>query len=491
MSKPASMSHQPTAAVVSCALFCLLFCLLSCFTVEAVAQEKASVKDLEKELYRAVQRDETAVAIERLNELAAMGDVKAYRAIIKYGLTGTNYEIERQAGRLLVDANSPNVIVMTLDEAGSNRNYRTRIILLAVASRWAVVEREAGDGQPTKLNALALEVLHAAIGDRSRPVALSAIKWISELERRDSIGPLISQLQSLEKRGRRDRLYFDILKVLKNLSGYEFKRAEDWWNWWEIAKNARELPDDPQKNPQKPGGKSPRKRSRGKTVLYKAPPTFFSVPVDSDRVLFVIDVSQSMLVRDPELPPDPGELGARRRNTSGQTVVAEDPGKADVAPAGLLPESRERLYRVKKELMNVIQALPEPTRFGILSFSHELKLWGDGSILLEGSPLRKTNAVGWVGSLQAYGATRTDLALAQALSVPELDTIYLLTDGRPRDETNRKIPIEAILQMVKRDNRFRKCRVHTISFQQVKSAEMKHFVKELARQNDGVCTLLR
>ncbi len=105
--------------------------------------------------------------------------------------------------------------------------------------------------------------------------------------------------------------------------------------------------------------------------------------------------------------------------------------------------------------------------------------------------MRKTDAVRWVGGLQAYGATRTDLALARALSVPELDTIYLLTDGRPRDETNRKIPIEAILQMVKRDNRFRKCRVHTISFQQVKSAEMKHFVKELARQNDGVCTLLR
>ncbi len=178
MSKPASKFHQPTAAaVVSCALSCLL----SCFTMEAVAQEKASVKDLEKELYRAVQRDETAVAIERLNELAAMGDVKAYRAIIKYGLTGTNYEIERQAGRLLVDTDSPKVIVMTLDEAGSNRNYRTRIILLAVVSRWAVVERESGgDRQPTKLNALALEVLHAAIGDRSRPVALSAVKWISE-----------------------------------------------------------------------------------------------------------------------------------------------------------------------------------------------------------------------------------------------------------------------------------------------------------------------
>ncbi len=105
--------------------------------------------------------------------------------------------------------------------------------------------------------------------------------------------------------------------------------------------------------------------------------------------------------------------------------------------------------------------------------------------------MRKTDAVRWVGGLQAYGATRTDMALARALSVPELDTIYLLTDGRPRDEANRKIPIEAILQMVKRDNRFRKCRVHTISVQQVKSSEMKHFVKELARQNDGVCTLLR
>ena len=44
--------------------------------------------------------------------------------------------------------------------------------------------------------------------------------------------------------------------------------------------------------------------------------------------------------------------------------------------------------------------------------------------------------------------------------------------------------------MVQHNNRFKKCRINTISFWQVDS-EMKFFVKELARQNDGVCTLLR
>ena len=486
-----STSHAPASASRLSRSYRLVgvvafSCFLSCFTAGALAQEATSVKDLAKQLYRAVQRDQPTVAIARMNDLAAEGSVKAYRAIIKYGLTGTSYEVERQAGKLLVNADSPEAIHMTLTETGSNSNYRSRIILLAVVSRWAVVESSEGaHGQPTKLNALALQVLLDSTGDRSRPVALTALKWIGEVGRRESIGPLISRLESLEKRGRQDRLYFDIVKVLKNSSGHDFKRAGDWRNWWEVAKNARELP----KSPRNPGQERSRK-GKSKTVLYKAPPTFFSVPVESDRVLFVIDVSQSMLVRDPELPPDPTEL-ADRRNGSGETAVVQDPGTVDDPPVGALPPSRERLFRVKKELMNVIQALPARTRFGILSFSHELRFWGDGSILLGASASRKPEAVGWVGSLQAYGATRTDQALAQALAVAEVDTIYLLTDGRPRDENNRKIPIEPILQMVKRDNRFKKCRVHTISFRQVKSTEMKQFVKELARQNDGVCTLLR
>ena len=50
-----------------------------------------------------------------------------------------------------MNAGSPKALVMTLEEVGSHRNYRTRIILLAVASRWAVVESDAGgNGQPTK-----------------------------------------------------------------------------------------------------------------------------------------------------------------------------------------------------------------------------------------------------------------------------------------------------------------------------------------------------
>jgi hypothetical protein len=41
-----------------------------------------------------------------------------------------------------------------------------------------------------------------------------------------------------------------------------------------------------------------------------------------------------------------------------------------------LPSSRERLLRVKEELLRVIKTLESPTRFGILSFSHELQWWG-------------------------------------------------------------------------------------------------------------------
>lgn len=461
------------------------FCMLACFPDLVAGRDGASVGELEERLRRAVAAGQPAEAIECLNELARTGEVRAYQAIIDHGLSSESYDIERHAGKLLVSAASPAALRLILSETGSHRDHRTRIVLLAVVARWAALSKREGP-EPSKLSQLALGVLHDALEDRVRTVALTAIEWIRYVGSRESIDPLIERLESLEKLRRRARVYFDILNALKALSGHDFKLAADWRNWWEVAKDSPERRAEPDSKQ--------RKARKRRTVLYREPPSFFSVPVQSDRVLFVIDVSQSMLVKDPELPPDPAELADGEERGSARTaVVKEDEARGEVAdsPPGVLPQSRERLFRVKEELMKVIKGLPETTRFGILSFSHELRFWGGASALRDATPSRRADALGWVSNLQAYGATRTDLALAQALTVPEVDTIYLLTDGRPRNEYNQKISVDAILRMVKRENRFRRCRIHTISFLQVKSSRMKYFVKELAKQNDGVCTLLR
>jgi hypothetical protein len=235
-------------------------------------------------------------------------------------------------------------------------------------------------------------------------------------------------------------------------------------------------------------------RKGGITELYRGP-QFFSVTVDSDRVYFVIDISDSMKERDPELPPEP--LVKKETKPRGKTEVVEKPpsGGGGTTPPPPPPPppgpDRQRLYRAKQELLHVIESLPESTRFGILAFSHEIHFWQGARVLREATPKMKADARRWVQGLTHYGATRTDLALTEALNIPEVDSIFLLTDGAPRDEQDTRLEIEPILLRAKTMNRFLRCRINTISFENIKDRRMRTFVVQLALQNDGTCTMLR
>ncbi len=140
---------------------------------------------------------------------------------------------------------------------------------------------------------------------------------------------------------------------------------------------------------------------------------------------------------------------------------------------------------MKAELVRAVGELESTTNFGIISFSHELgSLWASRT-LKPATPENKAAAIQWVKELQANGATRTDLALEEALSIPEVDSIYLLTDGAPKGMDNQKMPIDPILRRAKELNRFVRARIHTISFLQIRDKEMVRFCRELSLQNDG------
>ncbi len=422
-----------------------------------------SVTSLQKKLYAHLRAGDSDAAKEVVRELAAAGTPTAYRALIRTGLVGQDYEVEKLVGGYLVQISGEPGRKLVLKELAKNSNYRTRVVLCAVAAHWA------------QTDAAALDALHGAMVDPSRPVAFAALAQIQKLKKWESVEPLIDALESRLRK--QDRLYFDLRSTLKALTGQSFDAIADWRNF-AATRNGR--PPPPKRKP---------KRSKSSTVLYK-PPTFFSVSLDSDRVLFVIDVSQSMLVRDPELPPELVSSGTGRRSGRTVAVAPKKEGEKDPPPKPPGPE-RERLLRVKKELVKVLNALPASTRFGVLQFSHKLSFFGGTSTLHGATPAKKSEAAAWVTGLKAYGATRTDRALQLAMSIPEIDTIYLLTDGRPRDERDGKIPMEPILDFVEHENRFRKVRIHTISFEQVKSAEMRNFVRELAKRTGGECHMLR
>jgi hypothetical protein len=305
----------------------------------------------------------------------------------------------------------------------------------------------------------------------------SAVAWIRKRNAPEaSIEPLIAELERRERKAQ-DRVYFDILRALRHLSGADLTVAADWKNFWEARKQ---------------GHAAPKKRTSPGVTAVARPASFFSVTVDSDRVLFIIDISGSMSERDPapegSVKPQPEVVDPEQKGRT--TVVVKKKAAAPKAPpAGPPPPDRERLFRAKEELIKTLQSLPASVRFGIMSFSHEIHFFEGGRTLINATEANKARAIAWVRVLQASGATRTDLALHEGLQYPELDTIYLLTDGAPRDEKDTPIPPEQVLEAVREENRFHKCRIHTFGFKQAGN-KMIRFVIDLAGQNDGKAVLL-
>lgn len=425
------------------------------------------VETLEKDLRRAVSAGQVQAATALVTQLLGAGAAGA-DAVISSALTGASPAIDDAVVAMLRASKSPEIRARALAGLAAQKGskVKTRIALVEVAAEYAASDPAA------------LTALHSLLDDPSRPLVFAVLARLTALAKRESVEPLLAQLEAREKKVH-DRVYADVLRALRKITGVELEAAVDWKNYWEAHK----------------GNKSPPVKKATSVTAVRKPASFFSVEVASSRVLFIIDVSSSMLEEDPLTPPaetaTAGKAGEEEKST-GTTVVVKkkSPPPKPVAPRGG-SSKRVRINRVKDELVRVINSLTPGTRFGVMSFSHELAWWGEGTGgLKDANPANKANAVSWVKALEANGATRTDLALQSALQVPEIDTIYLLTDGAPKDENDKRLEIEPILARTRQQNRYLRMRIHTISFAQIRDTRMRTFVKELAHQNDGVCTML-
>lgn len=418
----------------------------------AKAEETApGVPELQAKLKAALSSGDYVAAASVVDSLLAMGTPEAVLALTRNALRGANYALEKRVGAGLCHLKDPAAKRKICEEALKNPDYRARIVLLAVVARMVAEDPKA------------LDTIHAALRDPSKPVVLTALSWLRELRRTDSVEPLIDFLEERERKAA-DRIYFDTLRALREITGFEIGSAGEWKSFWEAQKRGLSAPKKP--------------RGESKTAVVRS--RFFSVELESDRVLFVIDISGSMSEKDPYVEPPRGEKEAGKAKTGVVKPVPKE--KIDKSQ---LPENRRRIYRVKEELIRCIRELPPQVHFGVLAFNHELfHLW-ESRTLRPAGPREKAKAIEWVKALQETGATRTDYALREALSIPEVDTIVVLTDGAPQDEKNQRLDIDSILRQVKEQNRFVRARIETVSFLQIRDSRMRRFVRELALQNDG------
>lgn len=250
--------------------------------------------------------------------------------------------------------------------------------------------------------------------------------------------------------------------ALKRLLQVDLPAPEDYKNYFEARKSDPKVFD------------APRERAGAISSV-----NLFGAAITGKYIAFLIDTSGSMLARDLPLPGDVEE------EKKGTTVVGEpDRDKGPQLP----PLRRERMTRAKKELANVIRSLPSDIHFNIIDYSSDVRSWKKGLGVASGA--NKKSALAYVEGLKADGITVTDMALEEAFTDLNIDTIYLVTDGAPTHigSNGPNLPEDALQIMgeihhrVAELNFLRGVRIFTLGFPEAH----EEFLQKLASDNGGV-----
>jgi hypothetical protein len=192
---------------------------------------------------------------------------------------------------------------------------------------------------------------------------------------------------------------------------------------------------------------------------------FYGIPTRSNRIVFVLDRSDSMRLPVPQHAPVSG--ATRDGRTTGAT-------KLEVAQA---------------ELARTIRGLPADARFGLVFYGAHVKAWREPPRLEPATAASRETATAWLAALRPEGCTLTFAALAEALRYAEgpggADTIFLLSDGAPTNANGDPLTsaeTDAALAAFLEANRAFRCVVHAIG---VGPDHNRDLMTRLARETGG------
>lgn len=414
-----------------------------------------SVSSLKRDLRQALGRDQGA-ATRAIDGLVAIGSPEAVEEVCDHAFLIDSPDLERHAlGRLLELPEDGPGIRRLAELCNEHKDHRVRLALTYVLKN-----------RPEKV---AFTAVVQNVYDRFEAVRLTALEAIRQKGALAPMETLIEALAMEEEKGRDgDLIAFEIRKTLTELTNRDFEFAADWKNFWAANKDGFQRPSDL------------RERKTSVTSVKREPPVFFGQEINTKRFLFLLDVSGSMSKKDP-LPEDEPE------RTGGATTSVGGKKKKEPPTQEEIPDSRRRLSRVQKELIGVISKLPPDVHFNIITFNHEIGTWKTG--LVNATDRNKRDAIQFVEGFRAEGETHTDEALAKAFENANINTIFLLSDGAPRRD-NTLLDTDPILQWVRDQNRFRRIRIHSVTFEQC-GGKLRQFMKDLSRQNQGEYAELR
>ena len=315
------------------------------------------------------------------------------------------------------------------------------------------------------------EAALTALRDDHPAVVRRALRFLSERKTRRVVDAIIACYLRVAKRAGKGKASADkesaewertgliCASALARLLKVEFTAAEDYRNYVN-ARSGEDALFEPQ------GDKRDRKKRS----------TLFGANVTGKNIVFVLDVSGSMMTVDP--------IKLTRRKSRKTTV-----GKRKKSSPKSLKRHR-RIERAKKELANVIRYLPPDVRFNVVAFSSIVEPWSDD--LRSASKKNRSRAIKYVRSLEPEGITVTDRALEEALADPSVDSIYLLTDGAPTHvgSVGPELPRDAprlmtqIVERMEEVSFLRGVRIQTFGFRVAEES----FLQQLAQRHWGKYT---
>lgn len=444
----------------------LLLGLVGLLALPAMAepQEKEDLSTLKKMLAEGLQKPNINKASHAIVKIAGLNTKEAVRFLITVGLRVEKYPHLDEHDKVRIFRAARESIPKVTDEKARKYLFKEaqklkrpqdspkKVFLTEIIGKM--------EGQDAE------EALIAIVSQRKIPPAqIMAIEALGRRRCVAAVEPLIEVFERREKNP--DPVWKAAAMSLVEITGHNFHTAADWKNFWAVRKEMW----DPEKH--RGDAKAGGVKTREKTV-----PTFFDEQIFEKRVVFIIDISKSMHVKDP------AEGGEQPRGAPGGKK-----GKAgDRCPVcgerhrGIgLPDSRMRVERVKKELIRMLDTLNADTKFNILAFSTDVLPWAGGDELLQATEVNVTKAKRFVEGLTFEEYTSTDFALERAFAHREAMAFYLLSDGTPyRDR--EPLPKEPIMDMVRMENKTRKVKIFTFGFSEEAD---KDFLTKLATENGG------
>lgn len=263
------------------------------------------------------------------------------------------------------------------------------------------------------------------LAHKAWPVRSAAIDLLRTLRLPAGVPLLFERLD--QEQG---RLQKDVVAALQDLTALQFPTTAAWRDWWQ-----KEGPNFRVVEAKDRDGKRDRRRNDAPATTA----SYWNLPVTSERVVFVVDGSGSML--------QPFGTG-----------------------------SGTRLDEAKRQLAAVLTALPGKAKANVVVFSFDAKSFAPTLQTLDDK--KKKAATTFAQAIEARGPTNVYSGLQLAFADPEVDTIYLLTDGQP--SSGPVVEPNALLRAVAEWNLGRVVRIHTVAI-----GGRSRFLEQLAEQNGG------